>query len=188
MTTAEQKWDRKYELQAEPPSDPDSFLAARLNDLKPGSVLDIACGSGRNSIFLAAKGFTVTGMDISQVALEKLDRIGRDKALSIKTEKIDLENPSLDLTSHLEGYDNVVVINFKLSQTLLATIPQLLKKNGIFIYCTFNLRHHQKHGFKKAFCIEPGQYHKHQPSLKLLHFEDREEDYQFRDGYMFLKR
>ncbi len=167
---------------------PDPFLVKRLTDLKRGNALDIACGQGRNSIFLASKGFSVKGMDISDIGLDRLARFSKENRLPVSTEKIDLENPQLDITNHFGYYDSVIVINYKLSKELFKTIPKLLASRGILLYCTFNFKHHEKHGFNKAFCIEPGEHNAPHQSFKLLHFEDLEQEQQSRDGYVFIKQ
>jgi SAM-dependent methyltransferase len=60
--------------------EPNAFLAAAIADVKPGCALDIAMGSGRNSVFLAGKGWDVTGFDIAtdglRLAREKAEKLG----------------------------------------------------------------------------------------------------------------
>lgn len=50
---------------------PNQFVAAELADLRPGRALDVACGEGRNALWLAERGWQVTAVDFSRVALEK---------------------------------------------------------------------------------------------------------------------
>ena len=50
---------------------PNQFVAAELADLEPGRALDVACGEGRNAVWLAERGWRVTGVDFSDVAIEK---------------------------------------------------------------------------------------------------------------------
>src|SRR4051794_33369884 len=47
------------------------FLAEVVKERKPGKALDIGMGQGRNSMFLAALGWDVTGFDISDVAVKQ---------------------------------------------------------------------------------------------------------------------
>ena len=54
------------------------------NRIKPGTALDLGCGTGVKSIYLAQKGFKVTGIDISETAI----KIAKKNALKVKT-KID---------------------------------------------------------------------------------------------------
>lgn len=57
---------------------PNAFLATVIEARKPGTALDIAMGEGRNSLLLAARGWKVTGFDISDVAVKRA-REGADK-------------------------------------------------------------------------------------------------------------
>lgn len=50
---------------------PNRFLVAETGALAPGRALDLACGEGRNAVWLAEQGWHVTGVDFSEVALEK---------------------------------------------------------------------------------------------------------------------
>ena len=50
---------------------PNRFLVAEAEGLEPGRALDLACGEGRNAIWLAEQGWRATGVDFSQAAIEK---------------------------------------------------------------------------------------------------------------------
>jgi SAM-dependent methyltransferase len=50
---------------------PNQFVAAELTGLRCGRALDVACGEGRNALWLAEHGWQVTAVDFSQVALDK---------------------------------------------------------------------------------------------------------------------
>jgi SAM-dependent methyltransferase len=52
-------------------AEPNRFLVAETSDLEPGRALDLACGEGRNAIWLAERGWDVTAVDFSEVAVEK---------------------------------------------------------------------------------------------------------------------
>ena len=77
-------WDRKYEgdellWRAEP----NQFLLEATADLEPGTVLDVACGEGRNAIWLAEQGWRATGLDFSPVALEKARRLAASRGVDV---------------------------------------------------------------------------------------------------------
>ena len=57
---------------------PNQFVAAELADLPPGRAVDLAAGEGRNAIWLAGRGWSVTAVDFSQVALDKGRRLAGD--------------------------------------------------------------------------------------------------------------
>jgi SAM-dependent methyltransferase len=57
---------------------PNQFVEAELADLTPGRAVDLAAGEGRNAIWLARRGWQVTAVDFSQVALDKGREIAGD--------------------------------------------------------------------------------------------------------------
>jgi SAM-dependent methyltransferase len=63
-------WDRRYaEREFAWTREPNRFLVAEIEPLAPGRALDLACGEGRNAVWLAERGWRVTGVDFSAVAL-----------------------------------------------------------------------------------------------------------------------
>ena len=65
-------WDRRYRgRDLVWTSEANRFLIQEAAGLPPGRALDLACGEGRNAIWLAERGWTVTGVDFSNVGLEK---------------------------------------------------------------------------------------------------------------------
>lgn len=52
-------------------AEPNRFLVAETESLTPGRALDLACGEGRNTVWLAERGWEVTGVDFADVGLEK---------------------------------------------------------------------------------------------------------------------
>lgn len=74
---------------------------------KTGIVLDIGAGSGRNSLYLSKKGFTVTAIDQDQNTLSKLEKTAKAKKLKVNTKKTEFEN-----FKSKRAYDVVIAINF----------------------------------------------------------------------------
>ena len=67
-----QQWDARYSgAEYEWSMHPNQFVAAELDGLPPGRALDLAAGEGRNSVWLAERGWLVTAVDFSRVGLEK---------------------------------------------------------------------------------------------------------------------
>lgn len=65
-------WDERYAgAELVWSSTPNQFVAAELGDLRAGRALDLACGEGRNALWLADRGWRVTAVDFSRVALDK---------------------------------------------------------------------------------------------------------------------
>jgi SAM-dependent methyltransferase len=65
-------WDERYAAaELVWSAGPNRFVAEELVDLPPGRALDVACGEGRNALWLAGLGWQVTALDFSEVALRK---------------------------------------------------------------------------------------------------------------------
>lgn len=67
------EWDGRYTGWSMEmlPSEPNPALLAEAADFEPGRALDIGCGVGSDAIWLAARGWDVTAIDVSQVALDR---------------------------------------------------------------------------------------------------------------------
>ena len=65
-------WDERYAAaELVWSAGPNQFVESELADLPPGRALDLACGEGRNARWLAGRGWQVTAMDFSSVAVAK---------------------------------------------------------------------------------------------------------------------
>ena len=104
-------WDRRYsEKGLLWSAEPNRFLVAEVGDLLPGRALDLACGEGRNALWLASMGWRVTAVDYSQVAIAKArDRAAVDGA-SVEFVCADL----LDYEPEESAFDLVVVLYLQL--------------------------------------------------------------------------
>jgi len=132
MATSDQiKWDKKYKTT---PSllergEPSEKLVSLLSHIEGNKVLDVACGSGRNSIFLAEKGFVVESVDISQRALSSLDAKGYE---NINTQLIDLDTFKVNKNT----YDLIIMTNY-LDRQIIPKLLQSLTQNGILFIETY---------------------------------------------------
>jgi len=65
-------WDARYaEVDQVWSSGPNQFVEAELGDVPPARALDLACGEGRNAIWLASRGWDVTAIDFSAVGVDR---------------------------------------------------------------------------------------------------------------------
>jgi 2-polyprenyl-3-methyl-5-hydroxy-6-metoxy-1,4-benzoquinol methylase len=103
----------------------------RLLRLAPGRrALDVACGEGRNSIFLARHGFRVAGMDISDVGIAKAEHRARAEGLGIDFHRQDLDDWRID-----GQYDLILNFNFLL-RTLIPEEVRALAPGGLLLFDT----------------------------------------------------
>jgi SAM-dependent methyltransferase len=65
-------WDERYRSQSSLWSGkPNVHLVGEAAELSPGTALDVGCGEGADAIWLAGRGWQVTGVDVSTVALQR---------------------------------------------------------------------------------------------------------------------
>ena len=143
------KWDKKYQNTPKllEERDPSVKLMHAVKITKGKKALDIACGSGKNSIYLAKNGFDVDAMDISEVALQSLNQ----KAYkNITTHLIDLEG----FKPTKEHYDLIVKTNY-LDRDILPHLALALKKDGIlFIETYMNHENNEKANSNPHFLLQ----------------------------------
>lgn len=86
-TAESQKWDERYRGDDAPwdTGRPSSELQRVLAELgvKPGRALDLGCGTGANGVWLAQQGFEVTGIDVSEVAIERARQRAQEAGVEV---------------------------------------------------------------------------------------------------------
>ncbi len=92
-------WDTRYAAAEQVWSlEPNQFVAAELTDLPPGAAVDLACGEGRNAIWLARHGWAVTAVDFSEVAVERGRRLAGDLPVDWRVgDALTVDLPQVDL-------------------------------------------------------------------------------------------
>ncbi len=92
-------------------------------------ILDLACGDGRNSIFLARLGKEITAVDFSEEALCRLNHYADQEGFFVKTLQIDLSSDEI-LT--LYGcFDGIIINHYRLDPQYFPHILSLLKNGGL---------------------------------------------------------
>ncbi|MEO6162829.1 MAG: class I SAM-dependent methyltransferase [Candidatus Binatia bacterium] len=99
-----------------------------------GSALDIACGKGRNAIYLAQRGFAVTALDISAGALAEGRRRAQQQDLLIDWLLCDLEASALAPVAG--SFDLIINFNY-LQRALIRPMQQAVKPGGHVIFETY---------------------------------------------------
>jgi len=126
-------WNERYS--ARDPSQPreaSALLKSLLPLLPTGRALDLACGEGRNALYLAEKGYSVDAIDSSLVAIERNRKFAEERQLKINYIHEDLETISLPP----DTYD--LILNFYyLQRPLVPSIESALKKGGVVLFETY---------------------------------------------------
>jgi 2-polyprenyl-3-methyl-5-hydroxy-6-metoxy-1,4-benzoquinol methylase len=123
------KWNERYAQGAfAARTHPNELLENWLPNLPVGRALDIACGAGRNSLFLAAAGFEVDALDISSEGLSRAAATARAQGLEINWLERDLESGLPDGGT----YDVIVMFRY-VNMPLLHNLKDRLRPGGYLL-------------------------------------------------------
>jgi SAM-dependent methyltransferase len=102
-----EQWDERYRAdELIWKAEPNRFLVEEVARLAPGRALDLACGEGRNALWLAERGWQVTAVDFSSVGLEKARRLASERGLELVLVEADV----LEWEPPAASFDLVIVM------------------------------------------------------------------------------
>jgi SAM-dependent methyltransferase len=158
--------------------EPSAYLAERTAELAPGAALDLACGTGRDAVYLASCGWRVVGVDALPDALQRAARLASRCAAAIEPVEwrcIDLEVESVDFS---ERFDLITGFRY-LHRPLFGRFEEWLTPDGHVIYETFTTLH-------RARCGKPSSdahvLHFGELATLLWGFEVLDQSEDWRDG------
>jgi SAM-dependent methyltransferase len=165
------RWDERYRIGDWADIDEP---AAILEDAEPwleppGRALDVACGAGRNSLYLARRGYTVIAADISWEGLRRLARRARHERLPVHPVHADLERFGLP-----PGTFDLIVNSRFLLRALFPLFRRALKPGGLLLIETFNVDEIDLLGgdIRRAFALEHGELREAFADFELLVYEE----------------
>lgn len=127
-------WDTRYSTEEYAYGKaPNDFLAEKYKLIPKGKVLSLAEGEGRNAVFLAKQGYSVTAVDASQVGLDKAKKLAEENGVAIELVQADLAR--FDIGEN--KWDGIVSIFCPLPSALRKELHKRvvagLKPNGVFL-------------------------------------------------------
>jgi tellurite methyltransferase len=150
MPTSQPEWDAKHSVGANETAEAPAGILIELGPLLPaGAALDLACGRGRNALFLAGHGRHVTAVDWSGAALDILE--GRAKALEIPVRRIqrmdeaktptragvDLLQADLEAVAlPVNRYSLILCVRY-MQRSLFPQISRALRSGGMLLFETY---------------------------------------------------
>ena len=154
--SASDRWNERYTQDFQPfPQAPARWLVEHRELLSGGGrALDVACGDGRNALYLAQRGYEVDAIDASDVAIDALRTAARERDLPIFPRVVDLERQPLPAGP----YDVIVTMNF-LQRDLFGALQDALAPGGLLFYETFGQAHITQLGrsFNPAYLLKEGE-------------------------------
>ena len=138
----------------------------------PPLALDLACGAGRDAVFLAQHGFEVEGWDHAPEALERVHELARRHGVTVRTELRDLEQP--DLSPPVRPFDLIVCFRF-LHRPLFRWMERALAPGGWLVYETYRAGQ-ERFGkpMRAQFLLARGELARAFPALETIHYEERD--------------
>lgn len=135
-------WDQRYaESELAYGDRPNAFLVEQVALLTPGSCLCLAEGQGRNAVWLAQQGFSVTAMDQSPVGLARAMEFAAERGVPLVTEAGDLTDYDLGT----ERWDSIVSIWAHVPPALRRDVHRrvvaALKPGGAFLLVSYTPKH-----------------------------------------------
>lgn len=139
------------------------FLARAIEGRKPGRALDVAMGQGRNALFLASKGWDVSGYDISGEGLAIAQANAARQQLKINTvlashESFDYGVAQWDLVVETFAFTNLADPEYR------GRVIRSLRPGGLLVIEGFGNPEEPGNGLIEAF-----------KELRILHYEDRDD-------------
>ena len=186
MPASASEWNAKYRAAAEePPAEPAAFVRELLPLLPLGPGLDLACGTGRHALLLAARHQPVIAVDSSAIALEILEqraqaahcavtRVERaaqvaNRRHGIQLWQVDLEEISLPT----QAFSVVLCVNY-LQRSLFPQIERALIPGGVLLFETYTVAQLEcKGGPRNAnYLLELGELRTAFPALRGLFYRE----------------
>jgi len=186
MPASASEWDARHRAAAgEPPARPAAFVRELLPLLPLGPALDLACGTGRHTLLLAARPQPVTAVDSSTVALEILERCAHaahyavtriehpeqitNRGHGILLWQADLEEVSLPT----QMFSVVLCVNY-LQRSLFPQIERALVPGGVLLFETHTVAQLAFAGGPRNpnYLLESGELRTAFPALRGLFYRE----------------
>jgi putative acetyltransferase len=175
-------WDDHYAAGQSPWIEPDPLFIAEAVQLPPGRALDLGCGEGASSLWLAAHGWDVTAVDFAANGIAALQRLASERGVNVAGVVADI----LDFRAAAE-FDLVTLGYMHLEpekrQKMLAAAATALKPGGVLIYLGFDRERDLSHvGFPHELVATQAELRSDLPELVFERLETVTHKMDFGDG------
>jgi tellurite methyltransferase len=151
-------WEGYYSDAPNLPLEPEALLVQIAEMLPPGRALDLACGAGRNAIYLARLGWRVMAVDSSAAAIARLTE--RAEGLPIETRVADLERGEFAIEPL--GYDLICDVHY-LQRSLFPQIREGVRPGGMVVAAIH---------LEGSFALRPGELREEFAGWKILFYSE----------------
>jgi len=165
-----EKWDKRYRKGKHSSSTSSKFISEWIEKIPNGKALDVACGAGRNSMYLAKNGYDVYAIDFSEEAIDKGKKRSKEANVKIKWINEDIFTYNFPTNEY-----ELVLISYFHPKNKLEEIKKAVKSNGFFLY-----EHHivtdkdvEKGPSVDELRYEKGEMKKLFSDFKIHHYEEK---------------
>ena len=134
MTDIQKKWELRYRNTEIEATSPAKVLADGSHLLpSSGKALDLACGAGKNAIFLAKQGLNVDAFDNASVIIRKLSQYAKQHDLKLNAQVFDIEKNILPPNTY-----DVIIVSYFLERDIFPSLLNALRADGLLFYQTWS--------------------------------------------------
>jgi 2-polyprenyl-3-methyl-5-hydroxy-6-metoxy-1,4-benzoquinol methylase len=157
-------WDERYRSEDESASEPTPLLRETAAELHPGRALDLACGSGRNALWLAEQGWSVTAVDGATAAIEILRARPSRRAVNVDAQVADLEKH--EYTIERSAWD-LIAICYYLQRDLFEPAKAGVVSGGVLLAIVHITEPGEEPTYKR---LRPGELKGYFEDWDILHY------------------
>lgn len=183
-------WDKKFSSRNYVyGKTPAKFIAENYSYIPFGaSILDMGMGEGRNAVFLAQKGYKVTGIDISSVAVQKAIALSKEFGVQINTVVASLNKHKIP-----EGTFDAIICFYYVDRSLIEKMKTWLKPGGMIIfeaYTTEQIKNDKKASLENPlhYYLKPQELPKLFSEMRVLKFEEPIHEKEYRSSIIVKKK
>lgn len=171
-------WDERYRRGEHAGLEPSELLVRTVEMLTgmagagdaPRRALDLACGAGRHALFLAARGFEVTAVDASPVAVEMVRERARERELTIDARVVNLETG--EFVFEPEAYDLVCDFHY-LQREIFPRACASVRPGGLFVAAIHMTDEDAAiRPMNPDFLLRPGELRAQFDAWEILHYSE----------------
>jgi SAM-dependent methyltransferase len=173
-------WEEHYARTEQLDFTPVPLLVEVAEQLPPGRALDLACGSGRNALYLASLGWKVVAVDSSTAGVGILRERAAAAGLKIEAVVADLEAPGFTIEP---GSYDLICDFFYLQRNLFPRIREGVRPGGVFV-----AQIHLRESGSQRFVLESGELRAEFAGWKILYYSEATRKSQHRPAARILAR
>jgi len=158
-------WNQRYQAGEQLFETPAPLVEEFAGSLEAGTALDLACGPGRNALFLAERGWRVTAIDGSPIAIDLLRQRARARNLNIDAHVADLQRGHYEIPP--SAFD-LIVNAYYLQRDLIPAMQRGVPPGGTIIAIAHLADPEQPHGTPTR--ATPGELRVYFAGWNILHY------------------